>query len=71
MFEKSEIVAINNIGKPVNCSAAIWQIFDQEVLYSKSFFLKRLEEELIVTNSKHRDVFVDHDPDLDEPEEEQ
>ena len=49
----------------------IWQIFDQEVVYSKSFFLKRLEEELIVTNSKHRDAFVDYDPDLDEPEEEQ
>ncbi|SVC77708.1 uncharacterized protein METZ01_LOCUS330562 [marine metagenome] len=49
----------------------IWQIFDQEVLYRKSFFLKRLEEELIVTNSKHRDAFVDYDPDLDEPEEEQ
>lgn len=48
-----------------------WKIFDQEVLYSKSFFLKRLEEELIVTNSKHRDAFVDHDPDLDEPGEEQ
>ena len=48
-----------------------WKIFDQEVLYSKSFFLKRLEEELIVTNSKHRDAFVNHDPDLDEPEEEQ
>ena len=49
----------------------IWQIFDQEVLYSKSFFLKKIEEELIVTNSKHRDVFVYYDPDLDEPEEEQ
>ncbi len=49
----------------------IWQILDQEVLYRKSFFLKRLEEELIVTNSKHRDAFVDYDPDLDEPEEEQ
>ena len=49
----------------------IWQIFDQEVLYSKSFFLKKLEEELIVTNSKHRDAFVNHDPDLDEPQEEQ
>ena len=49
----------------------IWQIFDQEVLYSKSFFLKKLEEELIVTNSKHRDVFIYYDPDLDEPEEEQ
>ena len=48
----------------------IWQIFDQEVLYRKSFFLKRLEEELIVTNSKHRDAFVDYDPDLDEPEKE-
>ena len=48
----------------------IWQIFNQEVLYRKAFFLKRLEEELIVTNSKHRDVFVDHDPDLDEPEKE-
>ena len=48
-----------------------WKIFGQEVLYSKSFFLKRLEEELIVTNSKYRDTFVDHDPDLDEPGEEQ
>ena len=49
----------------------IWQIFDQEVLYSKSFFLKKLEEELIVTNLRFSDIFVDYDPDLDEPEEEQ
>ena len=49
----------------------VWKIFDQEVLYSKSFFLKKLEEELIVTNLRFSDIFVDHDPDLDEPEEEQ
>ena len=49
----------------------VWKIFDQEVLYSKSFFLKKLEEELIVTNLRFSDIFIDYDPDLDEPEEEQ
>ena len=49
----------------------VWRRHSIEILYSKLVFLKNLEEELIVTNSNFRDVFVDHDPDLDEPQDEQ
>ena len=49
----------------------IWEINGNKIVYSKIFFLKVFEEELIVTNSKFSDFFIDHDPDLDEPEEEQ
>ena len=48
-----------------------WEINGKEILYIKSFFLKNLVEELIVTNSNFRDVFVDSDPDLENEEEEE
>ena len=48
-----------------------WEISGKEILYIKSFFLKNLVEELIVTNSNFREVFVDSDPDLENEEQDE
>ena len=48
-----------------------WEISGKEILYIKSFFLKNLVEELIVTNSNFREVFVESDPDLENEEQDE
>ena len=48
-----------------------WEISGKEILYIKSFFLKNLVEELIVTNSNFREVFVDSDPALENEEQDE